>query len=110
MSKKRKTRALFLASCAISSQLALGIGLSAPAQASVWNCTTGVSSVGPWGKCFNSDTGYYRAKMNCRNFFTKVWTKVAVGPRQSTTSQQPSVVPGCGLGEEFYGSVWMTEG
>ena len=109
MIKKGKRSALLIASGAVALQLAAGLVVATPAQASVWDCETGNSVLGPWGKCRNSSSGYYKANVNCRNFFTKTWTKVSTGPAQHINSQQPSVVPGCGIGQEFYGPIFMTE-
>lgn len=90
---------LLIAGGAIAVQLAVGVVVATPAQASVWNCSTGYGPVGPWGRCLNSSSGHYRANLNCRTVWPLLqWTHVATGPSQTVTGKLPSVVPDVVLG------------
>lgn len=47
-------------------------GGSSPANAAVWNCTTGVSSLGAWSKRLSSDgNNTYRTAVLCQNWITR---------------------------------------
>lgn len=87
-------------------QLGISLVAATPAQAAVWNCSSGYNSVGPWGYCASGDSANFRAHINCRNWFTKLHTKQLSGPWRPVGGNSPSVIGGCGLGEEYYGSIW----
>ncbi len=103
-----KSRVVAVAS-ALMIPLAVGIVEASPAQAAVWDCYTGSSPAGPYGYCGSGNSLYFKANMNCRTVWPFLqWTKVSSGPAMRVGGNKPSVVPGCGFGQELYGSIWMT--
>jgi hypothetical protein len=87
--------------------LALGgiTGAATAANAVGWNCTTGYSSVGAWGKCLSGDT--YQVKVLCQNIITRT-SETMYGNRVSVTSGQLSTVQGCpNFLEQFIGQPWV---
>ncbi len=87
--------------------VASSVLVAAPAQAAVWDCSTGFSSVGPYGTCFSSDitNPSYQIRILCRNIFTgstyvKGGNWVGLG--------QTSTIQGCGVFEQYYGSPWVS--
>ena len=78
-----------------------------PANAVVWNCVTGYSSVGVYGKCGSGDTSLYYVNVLCQNWFTRS-SRVVSGNVVSIYSSTPSTVQGCGAFESFYGTPWVS--
>lgn len=85
--------------------LASAVALATPANAAVWNCSTGYSSVGAWGWCGSGDVAYFKVNVLCQNRFTltsRVWS----GAPQRVGGQNSSVVTSCDWNEAFYGTPW----
>lgn len=86
--------------------------MAAPANAIVWGCTTGYSTVGAFATCSNADnrtTDKYSVAVLCQNWFTKQ-SRVVYGNQVTVNSTTPSTVQGCGAFESFYtqgGPPWV---
>lgn len=107
-SVKKRTLRQRVWAAAVATGLAATVGISvgaAPAQATVWNCQTGYSSVGAWGKCLSGDTQTYKVNVLCQNIFTRS-SYVKSGNWVTRNSGVPSTVQGCGAFEAFYGTPW----
>lgn len=104
----RKKSASLVVGGVVAAQLVLGLSVAPAAQAAVWGCTTGYSSTGPYGYCSSGDSSRFKANINCRNVFTKIFTKQISGPSRVVGGGSPSVIPGCGFGQEYTGSIWMS--
>lgn len=104
----RKKSVPLVVSTVVAAQLVLGLAVTPAAHAAVWGCTTGYSSTGPYGYCSSGDSSRFKANINCQNFFTKTWTKQISGPSKAVGGGSPSVIPGCGFGEEYTGPIWMS--
>jgi hypothetical protein len=94
---------------ATGSAIVLAIGCvvvsTAPASATAWNCTTGYSSVGAWGKCTSGDT--YHVKVLCQNIFTRA-SETVNGNTVTVSSHQVSTIQGCpSIFEQYYGQPWV---
>lgn len=80
--------------------------LATPANAAVYNCTTGYNANGwAYAKCLtahNPATDRYRVAVLCRNVFWQSHT--VYGDWKLVNSSGPSTVQGCPLFETYYGS------
>lgn len=83
---------------------------AAPANAAVYNCTTGYSSVGAFAKCLSADrpaTDTYRVRVLCQNIFTRQ-SHSEYGNWVTINSGIPSTHQGCGFGYAYYGTPYAS--
>lgn len=104
--RKAKRSTVLAIAAVMALQVGVGVAAATPAQAAAWGCTTGYGTSGPWGYCTSGDSANFRAGVNCRNVITKVHTKQLWGPWRAVNGGTPSVIDGCGFGQEYYGSIW----
>lgn len=107
--KNARRRALaVLGACALA--LAPVVIAATPAQAAVYNCTTGYNGNGwAYAQCLtanNPSTDRYRVAVICRNVFWQSHT--VYGDWQKITSGQPSTLQGCPAFETYYGTPWAS--
>ncbi len=75
------------------------------AQATVWGCERGFSTLGAYVHCSYGDRPSFRANVLCVNIFTQS-SYIKVGPWKPVGGGSPSVITGCGLFEKYQGPPW----
>lgn len=99
----------YFGTAVVAVAIGLSIATAAPAQANVWSCNTGYSSVGAYAKCNdaqNRSNDRYGVAVLCKNWVTQQ-SYVKYGNPVKVTMSSPSTVQACGAFENFYGSPWV---
>ena len=103
MKSTRKALAMLMATIVIA---CVGLLSSAQtAQATVWGCERGFSTLGAYVHCSYGDRPSFRANVLCVNDFTAS-SYVKVGPWKPVGGGSPSIITGCGLFEHYQGPPW----